>query len=54
MLSSDYFFEDVPELTLKITSIIYATAVKNNKEQYIVVDVHNPNAIRKHFENVKR
>lgn len=33
---------------------MYSTAVKNNKEQYIAIDVHNPNAMKEYFENEEK
>ncbi len=55
-VSSDYFFEDMPELTFKEQHqlFMYSTAVKNNKEQYIAIDVQNPNAMKEYFENEEK
>lgn len=55
-MSSNYFFEDMPELTLKEQHqlFMYSTTVKNNKEQYIAINVHNLNAMKEYFENEEK
>lgn len=55
-VSSDYFFEDMPELTQKEQQQLfrYSTAVANNKEKYIAIDLTNPNAMKEHFKNEQK
>ena len=52
-VSSNYFFEDMPELTQKEKQQLfrYSTAVANDKQKYIVIDVNNPSAMKKYFDN---
>ena len=51
-VSSDYFFEDMPELTEKEQRQLfrYSTAVANDKEKYIALDLTNPNAMKEYFK----
>ena len=51
-VSTNYFFEDMPELTIKEQQQLlrYSTAVANDKEKYIALDLGNPNAMKEYFE----
>lgn len=51
-VSSDYFFEYMPELTKKEQRQLfrYSTAVANDKEKYIALDLTNPNAMKEYFD----
>lgn len=55
-VSSDYFFEDMPELTEKEQRqlIRYSTAVANDKEKYIALDLTNPNAMKEYFDKEEK
>ena len=55
-VSSDYFFEDMPELTEKEQRQLfrYSTAVSKDKEKYIAIDLTNPNAMKEYFENEQK
>lgn len=51
-VTSNYFFEDMPELTIKEQQQLlrYSTAVANDKEKYIALDINNPNAMKDYFD----
>lgn len=51
-VSTNYFFEDMPELTLKEQKLLstYSNAVANNKEKYIALDLSNPNSMKEYFD----
>lgn len=51
-VSTNYFFEDMPELTLKEQKQLftYSNAVANDKQKYIAVDLNNPNAMKNYLE----
>lgn len=51
-VSSNYFFEDMPELTDKEQQQLlrYGAAVANDKEKYITLDINNPNAMKDYFD----
>lgn len=55
-VSSDYFFEDMPELTEKEQSQLfrYSTVVANDKEKYIALDLTNPNAMKEYFDKEEK
>lgn len=55
-VSSDYFFEDMPELTEKEQRQLfrYSTAVANAKEKYIALDLTNPNAMKEYFDKEEK
>ena len=55
-VSSDYFFEDMPELTEKEQRQLfrYSTAVANDKEKYIALDLTNPNAMKEYFDKEEK
>lgn len=52
-VSSNYFFEDMPELTQneKQQLFRYSSAVANDKQKYIAIDVSNPSTMKKYFDN---
>lgn len=51
-VSTDYFFEDMPELTPKEQKQLfnYSNLVAKDKQKYIVLDLDNPNSIGDYFE----
>lgn len=51
-VSTNYFFEDMPELTLKEQNELlrYSTAVATDKQKYIALDLNNPNAMKDYFD----
>ena len=55
-VSSDYFFENVSELTEKEQRQLfrYSTDVANNKEKYIALDLTNQNAIKEYFDKEEK
>ena len=55
-VSSDYFFEDMPELTEKEQTQLfrYSAAVANDKEKYIALDLTNPNAMKEYFDKEEK
>lgn len=55
-VSSDYFFEDMPELTEKEQRQLfrYSTVVANDKEKYIALDLTNPNAMKEYFDKEEK
>ena len=55
-VSSDYFFEDMPELTEKEQRQLfrYSTAVANDKEKYIALDLTNPTAMKEYFDKEEK
>ena len=50
-VSSDYFFEDMPELIEKKQRQLfrYSTTVANDKEKYTALDLTYPNAMKEYF-----
>lgn len=55
-LSSNYFFENMPELTEKEQQQLfrYSTVVATDKEKYITIDLTNPNAMKEYFEKEEK
>ncbi len=55
-VSTDYFFEDMPKLTQKEQQHLfrYSTAVANDKEKYIAIDIQHPNAMKEYFDNEQK
>lgn len=55
-VSSNYFFENMPELTEKESQQLfrYSTAVATDKEKYIALDLTNPNAMKEYFEKEEK
>ena len=51
-VSTDYFFEDMPQLTLKEQTQLfnYANTVANNKQKYIALDLSNPKSMADYFK----
>lgn len=51
-VSTNYFFEDMPELTLKEQKQLftYSNAVANDKQKYIALDLNNPNSMKDYFD----
>lgn len=51
-VSTDYFFEDMPELTMKEQQQLfrYSMAVANDKAKYIALDLSNPNTMKEYFD----
>ena len=51
-INTNYFFEDMPNLSIQeeMQLIKYSTAVANNKEKYIAIDITNPEKVKEHFE----
>ncbi len=51
-VSTDYFFKDMPQLTLKEQNQLlnYANAVANNKQKYIALDLSNPKSMTDYFK----
>lgn len=51
-ISTNYFFENMPELTANEQRqlIAYSTAVANDKQKYITLDLKNPNSMKDYFE----
>lgn len=47
-VSTNYFFEDMPELTLEERRLLlnYAVEVANDKPKYIAINLNEPNAMR--------
>lgn len=52
-VSTNYFFEDMPELSEKEQRQLfeYSFKVANGKGQYIALDLTNPRAVKKYFDN---
>ena len=55
-VSTNYFFEDMPELTEKEQRQLfkYSTAVANDKEKYIALDLTNHNAMKEYFDKEEK
>ena len=55
-VSSDYFFENMPELSEKKQRQLfrYSTAVANDKEKYIALDLTNQNAMKEYFDKEEK
>lgn len=55
-VSSNYFFENMPELSLKEQQHLfrYSTAVANDKAKYIVIDPTNPKAMKEYLDNEEK
>lgn len=53
---TNYFFEDMPELSIKERSQLlnYSTAVANDKAKYIAIDLKNPNAMKDYFNKEEK
>ena len=51
-VSTNYFFEDMPELTLKEQKQLftYSNAVASDKQKYIALDLNNPNSMKDYFD----
>lgn len=51
-VSTDYFFENMPELSLKEQKMLfnYLNVVANNKEKYIVFDLSSQNSMKEYFD----
>ncbi len=51
-VSADYFFEDMPELSIEERRKLYqySNAVLNDKQKYIALDLNNPNAMKEYLE----
>lgn len=51
-VSTNYFFEDMPELTLKEQQQLssYSMIVASDKQKYIAFDLSNPNLTKEYFE----
>ncbi len=55
-ISFDYFFEDMPELSKKEQRQLfrYSTAVVNDKEKYIALDLTNQNTMKECFDKEEK
>lgn len=55
-VSSNYFFENMPELTEKGKQQLfkYSTAVATDKEKYIALNLTDPNAMKEYFEKEEK
>lgn len=55
-VSSNYFFDSMPELTLKEREQLfrYSTAVATDKQKYIALDLRNPNAMKDYFDDQEK
>ena len=55
-VSSNYFFEDMPELTEKEQQQLfrYSTAVVSDKEKYITLNLTNSNATKEYLEKEEK
>lgn len=55
-VSSDYFFEDMPELSEQEQRHLfnYSNAVANDKQKYIAIDVNNPKSMKDYFDKEEK
>ena len=55
-VSYNYFFEDMPELSAQEQRqlFMYSSAVINDKQKYIALDLTNPNAMKDYFDKEEK
>ena len=55
-VSTNYFFENMPQLPPDKEVIMrrFAESVANNKEKYIAIDLFDPNAMKKYFDDKEK